>query len=81
MSTPVPRCAGASAQAIQPTLAYLRRNGIRAILDYAAEDDVADDKSEELAVSREEPHKTGEWRRGRERERNREGKEAWRELA
>lgn len=58
-----PPAAGANAQDIQPTLAALRRSGIRAILDYAAEDDVADEKSDELAVSREEPHKTGGWGR------------------
>lgn len=32
--------AGTDAQSIQPTLRFLRENGIRAILDYAAEDDV-----------------------------------------
>lgn len=46
--------AGSDAQSIQPTLAYLRRSGIRAILDYAAEDDVDEPKS------REEPNKSGE---------------------
>ncbi|GAB4819231.1 hypothetical protein N2152v2_006277 [Parachlorella kessleri] len=35
--------AGADAQSIQPTLAHLRRSGIRAILDYAAEDDVQEE--------------------------------------
>ena len=35
--------AGADAHSIQPTLAHLRRSGIRAILDYAAEDDVQEE--------------------------------------
>ncbi len=65
--------AGADAQSIQPTLLQLRRSGIRAILDYAAEDDVQEEAApkqqaqlqqpqgvEEANLGHEEP-RTGSW--------------------
>lgn len=45
--------AGEDAQRIQPTLRKLKTSGVHAILDYAAEDDVA---QEEGPKSRQEPH-------------------------
>lgn len=48
-------CAGENSESIQPTLHYLHKNGIKAILDYAAEDDV---QSEAGPVSRTHPTAT-----------------------
>ena len=50
---PSPLCAAETAAKLKPSLDLLKRHGIGAILDYAAEDDV---KTEDGPASRCEPH-------------------------